>query len=551
VNGKDALAPVSGLADVAIIGSGPSGAIAALGFARAGFSVVCIEQGDYPDYTLVKPAEADYELIRGRYFGASPNRRMGAADYPIDTSQSEIEPLMWNGVGGGSIIYAAAWNRFRPQDFRHGSITGVGDDWPLEYRDLAPYYARAEREFFVSGVGGDPRYPDGFDLPMPPIAFGSLERRIALAHNRLGWHWWPGSNAIASAPTGSLSPCVRRGSCMTGCFDGAKASVDRTHWPRALSAGVRLITRSRVLRVETDKQGRVTGVVCFDRSSGRETFVAAEVVVLAANGIGTPRLLLASSNSTHPNGLGNSSGLVGTRLMMHPMSTVEGIFEDRFDSWQGPSGQRLYSLEFADANQQANLVRGAKWQLMGSGGPLETARSMYWRGHAVWGAGFHEAFTKRFGHSASWTILAEDLADENNRVTLDSSLPSPEAGALARVSYQIAQEVKHILAFNEDMAAESLREAGAYEVVKTTTPRETGWHLLGTAVMGTDRASSVVDSFGRSHDVENLFVFDGSVFPTSGPVNPTATIAALALRAVESAIRNARFQALPRRSRLL
>ncbi|SEE11226.1 Choline dehydrogenase [Rhodococcus pyridinivorans] len=528
--------------DVIVVGSGPSGAVAAKRFAESGFSVLCLEQGEYPDYTSIRSADPEFELTKDKHFSWNPNTRQADSDYPINDADSEVAPLMWNGVGGSSILYAAAWHRLKPSDFRVKTLDGVAADWPLSYEDLAPFYARVETDFSVSGVPGDPAYPEGFDIPLPPFPLGDLERRFAAAHDRLGWHWWPGSNAIATVRHGALEPCVRRASCMWGCFDGAKASVDRTHWPKAVELGVTLRQRARVLRVETDSAGLATGVTYVDRATGKTHFQAGRTVVLSANGIGTPRILLASASNAHPHGLANSSGLVGKNLMMHPYSTVVGLFEDAFESWQGPFGQRAYSLEFAETRADRGFYRGAKWQLMGTGGPLNTTGSFPWGGSGAWGPDFHHEVHRRFGHSAYWAILAEDLPDESNAVTLDDTLVDSNGMPAPKVTYSASANTHALLEFNHALAEQSMREAGAYETLVSPIVRETGWHLLGTVRMGDDPATSVVDGFGRAHDVPNLFVMDGSVMPTSGAVNPTGTVAALALRNTEAAIEHARAQ---------
>lgn len=527
--------------DVVIVGAGPSGAVAAKRFAEAGMSVVCLEQGEYPDYSQSRGEDPEFELTRDQYFSWNPNRRQAPSDYPINDAESDVSPLMWNGVGGGSVIYAAAWHRFKPSDFRVRTLDGVADDWPMTYEELAPFYARVEEDFSVSGVPGDTAFPDGFEPPLPPFALGDMERRFAAAHDRLGWHWWPGSNAIATVKHGSLSPCVRRGSCLWGCNDAAKASVDRTHWPLCISLGVTLIQRARVLKVETDKAGLATGVTYVDRATGTVHFQAGRTVVIAANGVGTPRLLLASASSTHPDGLANSSGMVGKRLMIHPFSTVVGLFNEFFEDWQGPYGQRAYSLEFAESSPDRDFLRGAKWQLMGTGGPLAATEST-WGGSGAWGPSFHEQVRSRFGHSAIWGIIAEDLPEESNQITLDPELEDSDGMPAPKVSYRTSENTRRLLAFHEQHADMSMREAGAYDTVVSPIVRETGWHLLGTACMGTDPRTSVVDGYGRAHDVPNLFVFDGSVMPTSGCVNPTGTVAALALRNAEAAVESARSQ---------
>src|SRR5207244_3991664 len=203
------------------------------------------------------------ELTSGRDWAWDPNTRQAPADYPVDDSESDITALMWNGVGGGTVVFAAHWQRNMPSDFQVRSLDGIADDWPFTYEALEPYYQRA--------------------------------------------------------------------TCLWGCSEGAKASVDRTYWPVAVERGVTLLTGARVKRLVVGPDGLVTGALYVDRD-GNEHMQQAAVTILACNGIGTPRLLLLSATNAQPNGLGNSSGLVGKRLMMHPFGTVVGLFDDDLDS---------------------------------------------------------------------------------------------------------------------------------------------------------------------------------------------------------------------------
>ncbi|WP_245416010.1 MULTISPECIES: GMC family oxidoreductase N-terminal domain-containing protein [Mesorhizobium] len=359
-------------ADALIIGAGLSGAVVAARLAEEGVSVVCLEQGMKHQREDYRGRQDDWEITALGPWHASPNVRRGPADYPINDEDSVMKPLMFNGVGGSTILYGAHWMRFFPSDFRVRTLDGAADDWPITYNDLAPYYDRTDIAFGVSGIAGDPAYPAFPDYPMPPLPINVWGEKVAAGHSKLGWHWWPGSNAIASRHYEGRNPCVQRSTCGYGCNEGAKASVDLTHWPAAERAGAKLITGARVSQITHDSHGRATGAIYSDRS-GTQYRVVANVVILAANAIGTPRLLLLSHSARYPNGLANGSGLVGKRLMMHPFTRVVGFFDEPMETWQGHWGQSLYSLEFAETRPDLAFIRGAKWNLGPSGGPLHAA----------------------------------------------------------------------------------------------------------------------------------------------------------------------------------
>jgi choline dehydrogenase-like flavoprotein len=518
--------------DVLIIGAGPTGAVTAKRLAEAGMRVIVLEQGDWPDYSKARADYPDFELTAGQYWSGNPNRRRAPADYPIDDSESDISAVLYNAVGGGTVIYAAHWQRNMPSDFCVRTLDDVAEDWPLTYEDLQPYYERVELDFGVSGLGGDPAFPQGKGPPLPPCPLAPMGRLVARAHNRLGWHWWPGPNAIATRDYGPLRACTQRATCMWGCVEGAKASVDRTHWPQNIRRGVKLITGARVCRLEINSRGLVTGAAYVDRNGG-EYFQKACVTVLAASGIGTPRLLLLSASSKFPHGLANSSGLVGRRLMMHPFGTVVGLFNEDLGSTQGLWGQHIHCLQFYETDSSRGFVRGAKWGLQPTGGPLSMTRSYPWGDNPIWGGGFHREIRKRLNHSAMWGIICEDLPDENNRVVLDPVLRDLNGIPAPKIIYRMSENSRRLLQFHLARARESLEAAGACETVVAPLIRETGWHLLGTSKMGNKPETSVVDAWGRCHDVSNLYIFDGSIWPTSSGMNPTATIAAMALRCAE------------------
>lgn len=540
------------VAEVLVIGAGAAGAVIVNELAQKGFSVVCLEQGDWTRRGEFKGATPDWELAAQRDWHPNPNVRQSPSDYPVDVTESDVNPLMYNGVGGSTILYGAHWVRMLPSDFRVKTLDGVADDWPLTYEDLRPYYERMDEQWGVAGLADDPTYPETAAYPLPPLPIGKIGMKAAQGMYKLGWHWWPAPNAIASRAYRGREVCVRRGTCQTGCPEGAKASSDLSHWPQAIDAGAHLVTGARVSEVTINAQGLADGAVYIDRS-GVTRRQKASVVIVAANGVGTPRLLQLSTSKRFPSGLANSSGLVGRRLMMHPYAAVNGVYDEDLESWLGPAGQLIVSTQFYETDTSRGFVRGAKWQVMPGGGPLGN-RSGYGgkatAGHpldplAGWGDSFHVDAKRTFGRSFEWGIIAEDLPDESNRVVLSATLVDADGIPAPKIIYKSSDNTRKLLDFHVARAHEAHRAAGAVDTYATPLMRDCGWHLLGTTRLGDSPETSVVDPWGKTHDVSNLYVMDGSVFVTSSGMNPTATITALALRAVERLIAQSREQKVP------
>ncbi|MCH2352264.1 MAG: GMC family oxidoreductase [Pseudomonadales bacterium] len=522
--------------DVLIIGAGASGAAVAWSLAETRMRIVCFEQGDWTnpsDYPTNKP---DWQSQAYGPYSIDPNVRGLDTDYPINNDGSPINVVNFNGVGGGTILYAAHFPRLHPSDFKVKTLDGVADDWPIQYEDLEPYFALNDRKMGVSGLAGDPMYPP-HQPPLPPIPLGLVGETVAKGFNRLGWHWWPSDSAIISQPYEGRDKCLNLGPCMTGCAQGGKSSTDITYWPEAIRSGVELRTRHRVREISLRDDGMADGVYYYDEE-GNERFQKAEVVIMACNGVGTPRLLLNSKSSAFPDGLANSSGLVGKNLMFHPVGGVQAVFEERLDSHKGPAGCCILSKEFYETDLDRGFVRGFNMQITRGGGPLTSALQGYHSGFIPWGRGPHEAFEGFFDHVASIGILAEDLPEEHNTVTLDPNLTDSDGIPAPKIDYTLSENSRKMLDFGEDRAVEAMEAAGAIDVRKTGLYRLSGWHLLGTARLGNDPSTSVVNSWGRSHDVKNLFIVDGSVFVTSGGLNPTSTIQAIGLHVADSIKRN-------------
>jgi choline dehydrogenase-like flavoprotein len=381
----------------------------------------------------------------------------------------------------------------------------------------------------VSGLGGDTAYPEGLDYPLPPHPLGKPGLKAAEAANTLGWHWWPGTNAIPSQKYKTLEQCGRWGVCEWGCPQGAKASFDLIYMPQALQAGAQVFTGARVRKIVTDDRGLATGAEYINRD-GRAVFQAARSVVLCANGIGTPRLLLLSATDACPEGLANSSGLVGRNLMLHPNCTALGYYDEDLESWRGPAGQLIHSMQFYETDKSRGFVRGAKLHALPTPGPLnaiEAHRELDF--DELWGAPIHDV-ARSARNGILWAANTEDLPEVHNRVTLSPTLVDSDGLPAPKVEYRVSDNTRKLLKFTVERMVEAHKAAGAKRVITQELWVDQPGHLLGTARMGDDPETSVVDSYGKTHDVDNLYIADGSIFVTSGSANPTCTIAALALR---------------------
>ncbi|MBL8384254.1 MAG: GMC family oxidoreductase [Burkholderiales bacterium] len=498
--------------------------------------ILCLEQGEWMNPAQYPSTGRDGELRHLREFSFNPNVRGRATDYPVNGSASPIQIANFNGVGGGTVLYAAHFPRFHPSDFRVRTCDGVADDWPVDYATLEPFFAENDRMMGVAGLAGDPAYPPKA-VPLPPVPLGASGERLAAAFNQLGWHWWPSDSAIATRPYEGRDRCVNLGPCTSGCAQGAKGSTDITYWPEAIRRGVQLRTRARVREITVGADGMANGAVYYDEH-GREQFQAAHVVVLACNGIGTPRLMLNSVSGRFPNGIANSSGQVGRNLMLHPYASVMGTFPERLDGQFGPAGCCIWSQEFYETDRARGFVRGYTMEIIRGRGALTTAMNGLASGQIPWGPGFHEAFGRLFAHSAGMVAILEDLPEAHNRVTLDPVLKDGDGIPAPAIHYTLSENSRRMLDHAVARATEVLRAAGATEVHAEAPWRAAGWHNMGTARMGSDPARSVVDARGRAHDVKNLFIIDGSIFVTSGGVNPTSTIQALALYIADGMKRN-------------
>ena len=504
--------------DIAIVGAGACGSLLARHLAERGASVVVLEAGKrYDPATDLRNSEANAAKI----MWTEPR---------VYTGNHPIVPKTGVGVGGGTLTWLGVMPRFHPVDFRTRSSEGVGDDWPIGYDDLRPHYARVEREFGVAGACG-PFAPEQYDLPMPPHRFNWHAQVLARGARDAGAHPFAPPVAINSTPYDGRPACVHCGWCGSGCPTDAKATGLNVYLSRAERLGATVIPSAFVHRIEYDAaKRRVTGLHYLN-AQGAERRLDARSIILAAHAIENPRLLLLSANGTFPQGLANSSGLVGRRFMSHPTWQVFGLFDETINAFKGMQMGHVMVQDYYRPDPRNRYRRGyvlISYMMT----PITYAN--------LSGSFYGEEF-KRFLHdypyTAAWWAHAEGLPSENNSVTLDPEVHDARGLPAARITYEWSENDLTLAAAARDKAAELMRASGAKHV---HIGLNYGAHAMGSCRMGDDPATSVVNSFGQSHDIPNLFICDTSVFVTGTGLNPTLTAMAIADRAADYMFRAAR-----------
>ena len=530
--------------DFVIVGSGAAGGVLAKELSTNGFTVVVLEQGAYRRSGDFNHDELDVMFKGGMSAGFMRDHPQTFRPTPNDpASVPDNLPAAWyaHTVGGSSVHFSGNYWRFRPEDFKErsmlGEIAGTGfADWPITYEELEPYYTRVDWEVGVSGVPGPFDAMRSRPYPMPPLpakSSGVLFERGAL---NIGLHPQPAPLAILSQPFNGRGPCINCGFCLGfGCESGAKSSSMISMLPVAEATGrCEVRPLSTVMKLNTNKQGRVSDVLYVD-ADGVEHAQKARAVIVAANGAESPRLLMLSATPSQPEGLGNSSGLVGKYMMFNGHSAAHAAFDKPLNDYKGVQCTRIAMDHYSSDPKRGHY---------GGGGldarPFLSATPILYAFNGLppdtpsWGAEYKKALSQYFNHSMAVLGSTTSLAVADNGVDLDPHIKDKWGRPALRVTYTDHPDDLATALFLQDQAIEILTAAGATKTWRSPVAAQTsGVHLLGTCRMGDDPATSVVDRYHRSHDVRNLFVCDGSSFVTSGRGQPTMTIQALAFRAAD------------------
>jgi choline dehydrogenase-like flavoprotein len=500
--------------DVCVVGVGSAGGVLLQRLARAGFSVVGLEAG--PFWDTERDWVSDEAGSHKLYWN---DLRITGGENPLVFGANNSG----HGVGGGSVHWAGFTPRFHPSDFTVYSDTGLGADWPISYGDLQPYYAMLEKEIPVSGPAyfpwGDPH---GYAYGPHPTA--GVSDALIRGCTKLGIPVSIGGPVAINAGSHADRPhCIYRGFCIQGCKVGAKQSTLVSHVPDAIRHGAEIRDRCMAARVNLGRSGRVTGVTYFDPQM-HEVELKAKMVIVCGYAIETPRLLLNSACPGFETGLANSSGTVGKYLMAQAGNVVMGRFPDLIRMYKGPPANSL-TEEFYETDSSRDFVRGFAIQTVGPL-PIAFAKQMI-AATGAWGWELRRAMMD-YNHWAAFGLLGEILPWEDNRV--EAAEEKDRFGLpVAKVTFTLHDNDKKLISFARKTTEEVMWAAGAEEVVQEARYA----HLVGGARMGKDPQTSVVDGFGRSHDIANLFICDGSILPTQGSANPGLTIQALAARTAD------------------
>jgi len=510
---KEEMKRYKGPVDVCIVGSGAGGAVLARELAHAGLSVVVIEAGPWL-HTQEDFYNDELKMLDGR---------LDWDDLRITTGKDPLELGRVNtgrAVGGTTVHYTAVTLRLHEEDFELKTREGLALDWPITYKELEPYYRRVEKYLAVSGPRHFPWPPFHGPYPHPELPWSARDYKIAEGMAKLGLAAAKAPHAIIMGSKDGRSPCMMYGFCVHGCKSDAKSSALVTYIPDAVRNGAEIRDLCFAVKINTDKNGLARSVTYYDK--GILTEQEAEVIIVSCYAIESPRLLLNSANPDFPDGLANSSGMVGKNLMVHLGDNVIARFDTVLDNWVTPPVGIMNEDRYS-TDPKNGFVRGYTLESYNMF-PIEFFTTLVTANPHLWGPRLMDIID----HYAYYTMLGnvgEVLPDEKNTVTLADE-KDRYGVPVAKVTFSMDENSKKMSKHSMDLCDEILAGAGGTHVERIPGTI----HLLGTCRMGDDPATSVVDKWCRSHDISNLFICDGSVFVTGGAVNPSLTIQAIATR---------------------
>ena len=497
---------------VVIIGSGAGGGTLANELAQKGIKVVVLEAG-------AMQSNAGFINDEWKSFSqlAWLDPRTTSGSWRVAKDFSGLPAWVCKTVGGTTTHWAGASLRLQDHEFRaktlYGEIKGASlMDWPVTLKELEPYYAKAEDKMGVTRTNGIPGLPGNNNFKV--MYAGATKLGYKDVHT--------GNMAINSEPRDDRGRCMQLGFCFQGCKSGAKWSTLYTELPKAEKTGnMDLRPESHVSRIEHNTVGKVTGVVYFDKD-GKEQRQKARIVCVAGNSIETPRLLLLSASSMFKDGLANSSGQVGRNYMRHMTGSVYAVFKNPVHMYKGTTMAGIVRDE-ARHDVKRGFAGGYELETLSLGLPFMAA----FLNPGGWGEDF-AWYMDNYTHTAGMWLVGEDMPRETNRVTLNTNVKDKWGNAAPNVHFD---DHDNDIAMRNHAFTQGERIYQAAGAIKAfRTPPYPSTHNLGTCRMGTSAKESVCNAHGQTHDIDNLFISDGSQFTTGGAENPTLTIVTLAIR---------------------
>jgi choline dehydrogenase-like flavoprotein len=543
--------------DVCIVGSGAGGGMAANVLCQAGANVVMLEAG--PMWDAAKDSKmSTWPYESPRRGAATPAKPFGEFDGCIGGWDLDGEPYTqapgstfdWfrgRMLGGRTNHWGRISLRMGPDDFRRRTLDGLGDDWPITYDDIKPYYDKLDRLVGIFGSNeGLLNEPDGvFQPPPKPRCYELLIKQAA---DRLGITCIPNRLSILTRPLNGRPACHYCGQCGRGCSTHSNFSSPSVLLPPALATGkLRIITNAMAREVLTDDTGLATGVAYVDRATRQDTAVRARIVVLAASACESARLLLNSKSSRFPNGLANSSGAVGRYLTDSTGLGVSGHIPKMMDAVphneDGASGAHLYMPWWLD-NAKLDFPRGYHIEL-GGGRRMPGFGFMggiqRFNGAGGYGKQLKDDYRRFYGSTVNFAGRGEMIPNADTYCEIDPNLVDtygiPVLRFHAKFSEHEVGQAKHM----QETFRQIIHEMGGTPLSAMPT-RESNYglenvgriiHEVGTTRMGTNSSTSVLNANCQAHDVKNLFVADGGPFVSNAHKNCTWTILALAMRTSE------------------
>lgn len=497
---------------VVIVGSGAGGGTLGNELAQKGIKVVILEAGGRNEIQdFINDEWASFTQLSWR------DKRTGSGDWRVAKDFPNLPAWIVKSVGGSTVHWAGASLRFEEHEFKiksaYGDIKGANMlDWPITLAELEPWYAKAEDKMGVTRTNGIPGLPPNNNFKV-----------MAAGAKKVGYKdFHTGRMAINSQPRDGRGSCQQIGFCFQGCKSGAKWSTLYTEIPKGEATGnLEVRPNCMVMQIEHDTSGKVTGVVYID-GDGKTQRQKARVVAVAGNSIESPRLLLNSKSNKFPDGLANSSGQVGRNYMRHTTGSIFGVFDKPVHMYRGTTMAGIIRDE-AGHDPKRGFSGGYEFETLSLGIPFMAV----FFNPGGWGRSFTSALDQYANMAGMW-IVGEDMPQESNRVTLSATIRDNNEMPVADVHYD---DHPNDIAMRNHAYNQGSAIYDAVGALRTfPTPPYPSTHNLGTNRMSEKPRDGVVNKFGQTHDIKNLFISDGSQFTTSAACNPTLTIVALAIR---------------------